>query len=156
MLHSWATKFKRNLRYNNKMIRNFFLDFMHKVNKKVIQHHSRKKKISSNQLYNFYSSSSTLTEKFRQIVIRFVSCSLNCGHHNHHNVEKREIYSYRKKFREINSIVNLLGRTLVSRNFHQKCVRVNFRNFHILTTNDNLLFFEENFVKTSIRSSSVK
>ena len=33
-------------------------------------------------------------------------------------------------FREISSLVTSLVKTLLSRNFCQKCVRVNFRNFH--------------------------
>ena len=35
-----------------------------------------------------------------------------------------------KVFREISSLVTSLVITLLSRNFCQKCVRVNFRNFH--------------------------
>ena len=45
------------------------------------------------------------------------------------NVEKREIISHWKKFRENNSLVtSLVKTTLLTRNFCQKCVRVNFWN----------------------------
>ena len=47
-----------------------------------------------------------------------------------HNVEKREIFSHRKKFRQINSLVTYFVKPLLSRNFCQKCVRENSRNFH--------------------------
>ena len=47
-----------------------------------------------------------------------------------HSVEKREILSHRKIFRQINSLVTYLVKPLFSRNFCQKCVRENFRNFH--------------------------
>ena len=40
-----------------------------------------------------------------------------------HSVEKREILSHRKIFREINSLVTFLVKTLLSRNFGQKSVR---------------------------------
>ena len=46
-----------------------------------------------------------------------------------HSVEKQEILSHQKIFRQINSLVTYLVNALVSRNFCQKCVRV-FRNFH--------------------------
>ena len=35
-----------------------------------------------------------------------------------------------KKFRQIISLVISLVKTLLSRNFYQKCVKVNFRNYH--------------------------
>ena len=46
--------------------------------------------------------------------------------HHLRNVKKREILSHRKKFSEFNSLLRLL----LSRNFCQKSVRANFRNFH--------------------------
>ena len=47
-----------------------------------------------------------------------------------------------KKFRQINSLVFSLVKTLLSRNFCQKSVTVNFRNFHtvyvlIISCNEN-------------------
>ena len=47
-------------------------------------------------------------------------------------MEKREIlFSLtEKKIREINSLAIFLVKTLLSRNFCQKSVRENFRNFH--------------------------
>ena len=44
---------------------------------------------------------------------------------------KNEKFSLTEKiFREINSLVTFLVKMLLSRNFCQKCVRVNFRYFH--------------------------
>ena len=43
-----------------------------------------------------------------------------------HSVEKPKIHSHLKKFREIDLHDDLLGATLVSRNFCEKVVRVNF------------------------------
>ena len=48
-----------------------------------------------------------------------------------------------KIFREINSLVTSLVKTVLSRNFCQKCMRENFRNFHTVLP----LFFGKNFVK---------
>ena len=46
-------------------------------------------------------------------------------------VWKNEKFSLTKKiFRQINSLVISLVKLLLSQNFCQKCVRVNFRNFH--------------------------
>ena len=45
-------------------------------------------------------------------------------------VEKREILSHRKLFRQSNSLATYLVKSLLSRNFCQKCVRENSRNFH--------------------------
>ena len=47
-----------------------------------------------------------------------------------HSVEKRGILSHWKNFREINSVVTLLEKQLLSQNFCQKNVRENFRNFY--------------------------
>ena len=51
-----------------------------------------------------------------------------------HSVKKHEILSHRYFFREISSLVTSLAKTLLSRNFCQKCVRVNFRNCHHQTS----------------------
>ena len=48
----------------------------------------------------------------------------------YHSVEKRDILSHQWKFRQINSLVTYLVKPLLSRNFCQKCVRENSRNFH--------------------------
>ena len=45
-------------------------------------------------------------------------------------MEKLEIHSHLKIFREINSLVISLVKPLLSRHFGQKSVRGNFRNFH--------------------------
>ena len=48
----------------------------------------------------------------------------------YHSEEITEILSHQKIFREINSFVIYLVKTLFSRNFCQKYVRENFHNFH--------------------------
>ena len=73
-----------------------------------------------------------------------------------HSMENREILSHRKSFvlsqcvqqgffREINYLVSSLSKTMFSRNFCQKSVRVNFHNFHtvchFVMRNDNLVNF---------------
>ena len=51
-----------------------------------------------------------------------------------YSVEKREIvYQSPKIFREINSLVTSLVKTVLPRNFCQKCVRENFHNFHTVS-----------------------
>ena len=45
-------------------------------------------------------------------------------------MEKREIISHQKIFRQINSLGTYLVKISLSRNFCQKCVRENSRNFH--------------------------
>ena len=50
--------------------------------------------------------------------------------HTVQSVEIAEICSHRKKIRQINYLEISLVKTLLSRNFCQKWVRVNFRNFH--------------------------
>ena len=52
-----------------------------------------------------------------------------------------------KIFRQINSLVTYLVKPLLSRNFCQNRVRVNFRNFHIVT---QLHFYGKNFVKAVV------
>ena len=47
-----------------------------------------------------------------------------------HTVKIAEIYSNRKKYRQINYVEISLAKMLFSRNFCQKSVKVNFRNFH--------------------------
>ena len=56
-----------------------------------------------------------------------------------------------KFFREINSLVTSLSKikTLLSRNFCQKSVRENFRNFHIVTQHTWKNKKRNLFVKTS-------
>ena len=54
----------------------------------------------------------------------------------HHSVVwKIQKFTLTKKiFRQINSLVIYLVKSLLSRNFCQKCVRENFRNFHSVVT----------------------
>ena len=60
------------------------------------------------------------------------SSSYSCDESPLHSVEKQEILSHQKVFRQINSLVTYEVTTLLSRNICQKCVRMreNFRNFH--------------------------
>ena len=46
----------------------------------------------------------------------------------HHSVERHQ----KRKFREIDSLVTSLVKPLLSRNFCQKSLRDNFRNFHTM------------------------
>ena len=57
-------------------------------------------------------------------------CYNKMNYHDSHSVEKREIYSHLLVFREINSLVTSMVKTLLSRNFCQKSVTVIVRNFH--------------------------
>ena len=57
-----------------------------------------------------------------------------------HSVEKRKIHSHQQIFRQINSLVTSLMKTLLSRNFCQKSARVNFCNFHTV----HRIIFQEN------------
>ena len=50
-----------------------------------------------------------------------------------HSVEKWKKFSHWKKFRQINYLAIALVKPLLSLNFCQKCVRMNFRNFHSVT-----------------------
>ena len=64
-----------------------------------------------------------------------------------HSVEKREILSRLtwKIFRQINPLVTyLVKRPLLSRNFCQKCVRENSRNFHSVASKmcHNVIFYD--------------
>ena len=47
-----------------------------------------------------------------------------------HTMEKRQFSLTEEIFREINSLLTYLVNSLLSRNFCQKSVRENFRNFH--------------------------
>ena len=51
-----------------------------------------------------------------------------------HSVEITGILSHQKKFHEINSSVTYLVKPLLSRNFCQKCVRENSRNFYTVVS----------------------
>ena len=60
-----------------------------------------------------------------------------------HTVEKSKIYSHQKMFRQINYLVISLVNTLVSRNFCQNRVRVNFRIFHTVCAACCVIIFWE-------------
>ena len=59
-------------------------------------------------------------------------------------------------FREINSLVIYILKTLLSRNFCQKSVRVNFRNFHTVGTRAKWLYKELSFWILIIRHQNLK
>ena len=54
-------------------------------------------------------------------------------------MKNREILSHQKIFRQINSLVTYLVKLLLPRNFCQKCVRENSRNFHTVHSTDTVL-----------------
>ena len=89
--------------------------------------------ISWNQLYcKLFTKEIVFTEIFQKVVlqkfskIHSVLCILS--------VEIREVLSHRKFFFPWNQFFrNFLLKTLLSRKFCQKCVRVNFRNFYNFT-----------------------
>ena len=60
-----------------------------------------------------------------------------------HSVEKWEIHSHWKNFRQINYLVTLLVKPFLSRNFCQKTVRVNFRNFHTVYVEETVWKFQD-------------
>ena len=81
---------------------------------------SRSKKIRKINFGNFFSKNVDLTEKIVDFSLKIVIVVFHSG-------EKWKIYSHqKKKFRQINSFV----KTLLSRNYCQKCVRLNCSNFH--------------------------
>ena len=73
------------------------------------------------------SSSIKLLSCIQEIVSLFIHC---CDVYCLLSVEKREIYSHWKIFRQITYLVLSFVKTLLWRKFFQKSVRVNFRNFH--------------------------
>ena len=73
-------------------------------------------------------------------------------------MEKWEIYSHQKEFRQINSLVISLVKPLISRIFCQKCVRLNCSIFHsVVWKNDKFSLTKEIFRQiNSLAISSVK
>ena len=72
-------------------------------------------------------------------------------------MEKQEILSHQKIFRQINSIIIHLVKPLLSRKFCQKCVRENSRNVHTVVTqsveNREILGHRKKyFVKSTLQS----
>ena len=75
--------------------------------------------------------------------------------HAFHSVEKREILSHKKKKRknrQINSLAISLVKPLLSRNFCQKNVRVNFRNFHTVRLKYKRTILRENDIQCKVQS----
>ena len=70
-----------------------------------------------------------------------------------HCVEKWEIFSHQKIFRQINCLLTYLAKPLLSRNFCQKCVRDNSPNFHIYVyvTNLSWKWFHEKLLFSKFR-----
>ena len=86
---------------------------------------------SWNQVFNNLCSA-TLKSLIWRNFFQFLMIS-QCGEMKtlpSHRVEKREILSHQKIFRQINSLVSYLVKPLIPRNFCHKCVRENSRNFH--------------------------
>ena len=101
----------------------------------------------------------------KPIVVRFILyCTVNVdltefSHCQRHTVWKLQKYTLiEKKFRQINYLVISVMKKILSRNFCQKRVRVNFCTFHtvpqiISSVKNQHLPFHEKFVKV-IRSPS--
>ena len=91
------------------------------------------------QITESYCHTGFFSQKFRQMKFLLKKFTINWfdgksvaffSFFHTHSVEKWKIYSHRNFFRQINSLVIYLVNALLSRNFCQKSVRVNFRNFH--------------------------
>ena len=105
-----------------------------------------------NDLFSFKSA--FLLSQF-QIQGDDLTKNLSFSSNYHHIVWNNEKFTLTEKiFRQINSLVISLVNTLLSRNFFQKCVRVNFRNYH--THCGILPSLEKYFVKTAwLKESSI-
>ena len=89
---------------------------------------SHQKNISSNQLFSNFFSKNVAFTKFLPKNVRKNFCNF---HSVFFTVWKNEKFTVtNKKFRQINSLVLSLVKTLLSRNFCQISVTVNFHNFH--------------------------
>ena len=91
-----------------------------------------------------YFSSVLILSLSRILSVRLQICTVI---HIVHSVEKPEILSHQKIFRQINSLVTYFVKPLLSRNFCQKCVRENFRNFHTVQCGNTEIYshiFREN------------
>ena len=100
------------------------------------------KNISSNQLFSNLFSKNVAFTKF---------LSKKCDFHivAQYTVWKNEKFTLTAKIiRQIISLVISLVKTLLSRNFCQKCVRVNFSVFHTLRV-WKIEVFDKNFVKAT-------
>ena len=69
---------------------------------------------------NVNNMKSKMVQRLNKIRYRYVDFSM----------EKPEILSHQKLFREINSILTSLVKRMLSRNICEKSMRVHFRNFH--------------------------
>ena len=71
---------------------------------------------------------------YKKVDFTIFSCETSKLFFHHHTVWKSENFSLTEKiFRQINSLVIYLLKPLLSRNFYQKCVRGNSRNFHTVS-----------------------
>ena len=107
---------------------NWFYEFF----QKYTQHSVEKQEILSHQK-NILSIQ--LFTDFFDKNVPFTKFLLKCVRVNLHNtVWKNERFTVtHKKFRQINPLVFSVVKTLLSRNFCKKCVRLNCINFHTVT-----------------------
>ena len=103
--------------------------------------YAQQRNISSNQLFSNFSRKRVDFTKFSTI------SEINECYFYRTTVWKNDKFSLTKeKFRQINSLVIYLVKPLLSRDFRQKCVRVNFRNFHsVVWRNDEFSVTKEIF-----------
>jgi len=111
-------------------------------------------KKSSNQLFsNFFCKSITFTKFLRKKCEREILQFLHCGEAIQCTVWKNEKFTLTEKNISPNQLFsNFHSKMLLSRNFCQKRVRVNFRNFHSAQCGKvkNLLSLKKYFVKSSL------
>ena len=76
---------------------------------------------------------------------------------SHNSVEKLKIQSQRNKriFRQINCLVISFVKTLLSRNFCRKCLRLNRSNFHTVCLFLLSSFLQKEIVKVSLLISYI-
>ena len=97
----------------------------------------------------FHGKKSTVIQNFQKLHSVLLQLSL------WHSVEKPRNSLSPKKFRQINSLVTYLVNPLLSRNFWQKCVRGNSRNFHTVCDTDSGTWFHEIFFNSEYKVHSV-
>ena len=67
-------------------------------------------------------------------------------------IMENERFTIIEKIRQINYLVNSLVKPLLSRNFCQKNVRVNFRNFHTVRLKYKRTILRENDIQCKVQS----
>jgi len=118
---SWCSRFKKAVRE--------FLQIPHWSVIWLFSSHKKKIPWNWRSEWVYASGSRNFCENMVKANLQFPKYS--CCHSLCVTVWKNEKFTLIKKnFRQINSLVISLVKPLLSRNFCQKCVRVNFRNFH--------------------------